>query len=238
MPTMTQTATSALLFSRDADGYDALRRRLIPCFDDFYGASLRLIRDWRPAGAIDVLDIGAGTGLFSAMVLAQNPIGSLCLLDASAAMLEHARARFAGNDRVEARVADMARADLGGPWDLVISSLAIHHLADAEKRDLYHRIRAALKPGGLFVNAEQVAGPNPSADARYAKIWLEQVQALGVSEQEIEKALERMAFDRCAPVNAQLEWLEEAGFCDVDCSFKAWRFAVLSGFTPQGATSA
>ena len=144
-------------------------------------------------------------------------------------MLEQARTRFAGNDHVDYRVADMARADLDGPWDAVISSLAIHHLSDDEKRQLYRRIRAALKPGGLFVNAEQVSGPNPSADALYERIWLEQVRTLGAPEPEIAKALKRMAFDRCASVNDQIRWLEEAGFSEVDCSFKAWRFAVLSG---------
>jgi ubiquinone/menaquinone biosynthesis C-methylase UbiE len=216
-------------FSRDARGYDDLRRRLIPCFDDFYGTALKLIRDWQVAPAIDVLDLGAGTGLFAAMVAAQSPVGRLCLLDGSAAMLDEARARFPGDDRVEYRVADMATADLGGPWDLVITALAVHHLADDDKRALYARIRRALKPGGLFVNAEQVAGPNPVADDRYARIWLEQIRQLGVPEHEIAKALDRMSHDRCAPVGDQLAWLTGAGFDDVDCSYKAWRFAVISG---------
>ncbi|MBB4198870.1 methyltransferase [Rhodoblastus sphagnicola] len=227
---MTVTAAPAsVLFSRDAAGYDDLRRRLIPCFDDFYGSALKIIGEWRTPRAFDVLDIGAGTGLFSAMALAQCNVGRLCLLDASAAMLEQARTRFAGNDRVDYRVGDMAHANLGGPWDAVISSLAIHHLSDDEKRQLYRRIHAALKPGGLFVNAEQVSGPTPSTDALYERVWLEQVRRLGAPESEIDKARERMAFDRCACVNDQIKWLEQAGFADVDCSYKAWRFAVLSG---------
>jgi SAM-dependent methyltransferase len=197
-------APASVLFSRDAAGYDDLRRRLIPCFDDFYGSALKIIDEWRTSDAFDVLDVGAGTGLFSAMVVARHKVGGLCLLDASAAMLEQARTRFAGDDHVDYRVADMARADLDGPWDAVISSLAIHHLSDDEKRQLYRRIRAALKPGGLFVNAEQVAGPTAMADQRYKKLWLEQIRRLGAPEPEIEKARERMAHDRCAPVGRQL----------------------------------
>lgn len=216
-------------FSRDARAYDDLRRRLIPCFDDFYGTALKLVREWQTSPEIDVLDIGAGTGLFSAMVLEKYQVGRLCLLDGSAAMLEQARARFPANDQVEYRVADMADADLGGEWDLVISALAIHHLSDDEKSDLYRRIRHALKPGGLFINAEQVAGPNQIADERYSRIWLEQIRQLGVSEQEIDKARDRMSYDKCASVGSQLQWLTDAGFSDVDCSFKAWRFAVFSG---------
>lgn len=227
---MSQTEVpSSLLFSRDAGGYDDLRRRLIPCFDDFYGTALKLIQEWQPREELAVLDIGAGTGLLSAMVHARYPSARFCLLDGSAAMLERARDRFPASSHVDYRVADMAEGDLQGPWDLIISALAIHHLDDEGKRALYRRIRAALKSGGLFVNAEQVSGPNPTADERYARLWLEQIRALGVPELEIEKANERMAHDKCAALGHQLQWLEEAGFTDVDCSFKAWRFAVFSG---------
>ncbi|WP_320188406.1 class I SAM-dependent methyltransferase (plasmid) [Agrobacterium rosae] len=219
---------ASVLFSRDAGDYDDLRRRLIPCFDDFYGTALKLVLEWQALPTIDVLDVGAGTGMFSAIVQSKCSIGRLCLLDGSAAMLEQARHRFPTNEHVEYRVADMANADFGNEWDLVVSALAIHHLADNEKRDVYRRIRRALKPGGLFINAEQVAGPNTNADERYSRIWLEQVRQLGVSEQEVDKARDRMSYDKCASVSSQLQWLTDAGFSDVDCSFKSWRFAVFS----------
>ena len=150
-------------------------------------------------------------------------------MDASTAMLEQARRRFAGHPAVSFAVADMAAADLGGPWDVIASALAIHHLDDAAKQALFRRIRLALLPDGIFVNAEQVLGPTSQAEARYARIWLEEIRRLGVPEDEIVRAAERMAHDRCAPVEDQLRWLREAGFSDVDCSFKTWRFAVLSG---------
>ena len=38
-----------------------------------------------------------------------------------------------------------------------------------------------------------------------------------------------MLHDRCATVEDQLDWMREAGLRQVDCTFKAWRFAVLTG---------
>lgn len=224
-------ASAATTFTRDAASYDATRRGLIPCFDAFYGAALDLIADWRGAEVkpLRVLDLGAGTGLFSSLLLARYQHAQLHLLDASEGMLAQARQRFAGGAGITCALGDMATADLAGPWDLVISALAIHHLDDAGKRRLFARIRAALKPGGLFVNAEQVLGPTPETEARYARLWLDQVRAASVPEVDIARAQERMRHDRCATVESQLLWLREAGFTDVDCSFKAWRFAVLSG---------
>ncbi len=226
--TTNETAAS-VLFTRDARGYDDLRRRLIPSFDEFYGTAVKLIQEWQSGANLEVLDVGAGTGLFSAMVLEACPVERLCLLDGSSAMSEQACARVGPKVEVELHHADMAVADLGGPWDLIVSALAIHHLSDEGKRVLYGRIRHALKPGGLFVNAEQVAGPGAAADQRYQKIWLEGIRRLGVSDHEIDKAAERMLHDKCAAVEDQLCWLRDVGFSDVDCSFKAWRFAVISG---------
>jgi tRNA (cmo5U34)-methyltransferase len=228
---MTIHARSAPAFNRDAADYDATRRGLIPCFDAFYGAAFDLIADWRGAetGPLRVLDLGAGTGLFAAMVLERYPDAQIHLLDASEGMLDQAGKRFAGHPGISFRLADMATSDLSGDWDLVISALAIHHLDDSAKQALFRSVRAALRPGGLFVNAEQVLGPTPTADSRYARIWLEQVRAAGVPEAEIARAQERMRHDRCACVEDQLAWMRQAGFTDVDCSFKAWRFAVISG---------
>ena len=62
--------------------------------------------------------------------------------------------------------------------------------------------------------------------------WREQVTALGSGPEEIAAAEGRMAHDRCAPLDEQLGWLRAAGFADVDCPFKAWRFAVYSGTRP------
>ena len=120
----------AELFSIGAEHYDAVRRNLVPCFDAFYTSALDVIGDWgrgRERGALDVLDLGAGTGLFSAMVMAGIPQARVHLIDVSDAMLAEARRRFAGGaaSNVSFEVRDYSEGSLGGPWDLVISALSI-----------------------------------------------------------------------------------------------------------------
>tara|TARA_R110002020_G_scaffold56074_30_gene155371 strand:- start:3221 stop:3910 length:690 start_codon:yes stop_codon:yes gene_type:complete len=220
---------SAPIFTRHARAYDATRRGFIPCFDRFYGTALDLIATEAGAEPLRVLDLGAGTGLLAALLLERMPNARITCLDASDGMLDEARARFAGDDRVDFVLADMATADLGGPWGVVMSALAIHHLEDAAKKALFAGVRGALTPGGLFVNAEQVLGPTPALEERYARRWLADVRAAGVPGDEIDRACERMRFDRCASVEDQLAWMRDAGLADVDCTFKSWRFAVLSG---------
>src|SRR4051812_31734860 len=98
---------STATFDPDAAGYDAMRRRLVPCFDAFYGTALALIDDWRSPGPLRVLDLGAGTGLFAALLLARHPDAEIHLTDASTGMLGEARQRLAGHAAVSFAQADM-----------------------------------------------------------------------------------------------------------------------------------
>ncbi|GGM50518.1 methyltransferase [Micromonospora sonchi] len=225
----------AQAFDTVATSYDEARRRLVPCFDGFYGTAIEVaqppLRAALAAGRTpQVLDLGAGTGLLSALIAAAVPEVRLTLVDAAPKMLAVAAERLAARD-VSHRVvvADLADPLPAGRYDAVVSALAIHHLDDAGKRDLYRRVVATLVPGGVFVNAEQVAGPTPELDRRYHELWLAQVAALGSDAAEIAAAEQRMTYDRPAPVGEQCRWLTEAGLVQVDCFFKAWRFAVFGG---------
>ncbi|HTA05052.1 MAG TPA: class I SAM-dependent methyltransferase [Solirubrobacteraceae bacterium] len=202
----------------------AARRRIVPNFDAFYDSAIDALglagREIRR-----VLDLGAGTGLLSAHVAAAYPDTQLTLLDGAQSMLDRARENFA--ERASYVLADLADPLPGSAWDAIVSSLAIHHLDDAGKRDLFARIHPALAPGGVFVNAEQVAGPTGPFEDAYERWHEREAKRLGTTEAEWQQAVESMRHDRTACVEQQLEWLRDAGFADVDCLWKNHRLAVL-----------
>ncbi|WP_028559134.1 class I SAM-dependent methyltransferase [Paenibacillus pinihumi] len=213
------------LFDSNASHYDPERRQLIPCFDDFYGMALSLVESDNPAPRI--LDLGAGTGLFSAMVLQKYPDAHLTLVDLSDKMMEAAQARFHQNPNIEYIVADYTAYDFQGPYDFVISSLSIHHLTHPLKQQLFFRIHHLLQDGGSFINADQAAGHTPQADAYYRKRWLKSVYGSGLAEASIQASIKRRELDINAKPEAQLNWLKQAGFTDVDCVYKNFEFAVF-----------
>jgi tRNA (cmo5U34)-methyltransferase len=124
-------------------------------------------------------------------------------------------------------VQDMAAGLPAGRLDAVVSALAIHHLEDADKRKLYGDVFDALRPGGVFVNAEQCAGPTPELTRVYVETWIAECVEAGATHEEIDNALDRRLHDRCTPVETQLGWLRAIGFTQVDCLYKRGERAVL-----------
>jgi tRNA (cmo5U34)-methyltransferase len=230
-----QIPSAAAAFSEHADQYDAQRRRLIPGYDQFYGAVVDVL-DRVQGSVVRVLDLGAGTGLLSDAILQAMPDVQIELLDASEPMLRHARERL--GDRAAAfHVADMEGALPDGPWDAVVSALAIHHLEHPAQRELFAAVHERLRPGGAFVNAEQVTTAVPELVPGYMEVWRRESLALGASHAELHETHERMGHDRCADVQSLLAWLSEAGFPHVDCVYKTWQLAVVTGFKadrPEG----
>jgi tRNA (cmo5U34)-methyltransferase len=216
------------LFAAHAADYHSERRRLVPSFELFYGTAVDLLA--LRAGPIErVLDLGAGTGLMAEAVLARHPQAELVLLDGAAEMLAEAERRLPAASS-ETVIADLRDPLPGGAFDAVVSALAIHHLEDDGKRELFARVREALRPGGVFVNAEHVAGPTESLERTYRRLWREACAAAGASAGEIEAAEQRMIADRSRDVATQLGWMREAGLGSCDCFFKHLHFAVLAGW--------
>ncbi len=226
---MREGLTVAVLFDEAAEGYDRARRQLVPPFDDFYRTVVESIPH-EPDAAMRVLDLGAGTGLLSALVARAFPRARVTLVDASPEMLGVARRRFADEpERFELRVVDYAREPLPGEYEAVVSALSIHHLDGTGKRELFRKAYGALCDGGVFVNADQVLGSTPEIEAHYREMWLRQVRERGVGEEDLAAALVRMREDRPSTLEEQTAWLEEAGFQQVDCPYKNYSFAVYGG---------
>lgn len=217
------------LFNKAAGGYDAARGRLVPCFEDFYAAAVESV-PFAVDAPLRILDLGAGTGLLAALFAVRYPRAKFLLVDVAPAMLERARERFAADAaRFSFQTMDYGRAFPAGPFDAVVSGLSIHHLSDPDKRALFARIHGALVPGGVFVNAEHVLGETPEREREWDARWEREARALGSDDAEIAAARERMTGDLCSPLPDQLDWLREAGFQKVACTFQRGRFAVYSG---------
>ena len=106
-----------------------------------------------PKGARDLLDIGGSHGYVSVALCRRHSDLRAVVLDLPEA-IEHAApllAKEGMGDRVVHRAGNAVTEDLGvETFDVVITVSLVHHLSEAENRDLAARVARALRPGGVF----------------------------------------------------------------------------------------
>lgn len=175
-----------------------------------------------PPNAKRVLDLGTGNGRLLSLIKMQNPSVEGVAMDFSDPMLKQAKKCFASDKKVIIFKHDFSNplpADKLGSFDAVVSSLAIHHLFDRRKRQLYQEIFSILKPKGVFCNLEHVSSPTFNAHLKF----LSKIGQTIETEDPSNKLLD---------VETQLRWLRQIGFEDVDCYWKWLEIALLTGFKP------
>lgn len=143
----------------DADSYVSQVSANVPHYRELQAAVGEATRDLRPPRK--VLDLGIGTGETAAAVLDVHPSARVCGVDASPQMLELARRRLAGENIEDLVVGKLEDPLPPGEFDLVVSSLAVHHLSARKKRELFTRIHHGLRPGSCFVLGDVVRPAKP-----------------------------------------------------------------------------
>lgn len=173
------------------------------------------------------LDLGCGTGETTGRLLRLHGTASTVLVDANRAMLRAACAALPAR-RVAALRQRLEDPLPSGPFDLVVSVLAVHHLDPAEKAALFARIREVLAPGGRFVLGDVVlggvaatgaSGPETGSGRRLRRI-VDQHGLGGSSRLVLGRMTRRMVprmsgagpggTDRPDLLRDQIEWLEAA----------------------------
>lgn len=139
------------------ESYLAMMREAVPGYDRLEEE----IASATGAGAKSILELGTGTGETARRVLARHPDAQLIGIDASPGMVKVARESLP-TDRVRLLVGRLEDPLPEGPFDLVVSCLAVHHLEGTRKADLFRRIARKLAPGGRFVLADVVEPVDPS----------------------------------------------------------------------------
>jgi SAM-dependent methyltransferase len=124
-------------------------------------------------GAMRVLDIAAGHGLFGIEIAKQNPQAHVTGLDwAPVLRVALKNAEKAGvKERYSMLPGSAFEVDFGGPYDAVLLTNFLHHFDKPTCVGLLEKVRGALKPGGRaatleFVpNEDRISPPIPASFA-------------------------------------------------------------------------
>jgi tRNA (cmo5U34)-methyltransferase len=176
-----------------------------------------VLLEFVPKNVRRILDLGTGDGRLLALLRIDRRNTQGVALDFSPTMLNAARERFHDDGKVQVIEHNLNEPLPNlGHFDVIVSSFAIHHCADARKRTLYSEIFAALAPNGIFCNLEHVIPGSANLHARF-------LRAFGITPADEDPS------NKLASVELQLRWLREIGFEDVDCHWKWLELALFGG---------
>lgn len=201
------------------------------------------------AGGHNVWELCCGAGALAEALLARHPACMVTGFDGSALMRQQAAerlTRFGERFRaVEFDLAERAWRHSDRPVHAVVSSLAIHHLEDAQKLALFRDLLDVLAPGGRLVIADVVEPAGAAAADLAAAAWDDAVRRRSLDltgdtaaydffrEQQWNLFRHPDPMDRPASLYAQLSWLVQAGFTEVDVYWLHAGHALFGGRKPE-----
>ena len=228
-------------FIKEADMRVVDRKRLIETLKSFYKHFLGVKKNNK------VLDLGCGDGFITSELLKIDGSISATLIDGSEHMIEKAKERLSDAGFKDVRFVEVSFQDLFRKnhveinlnlfnFDLVFSSLAIHHLTMDEKRSLFEFVYRHLEDGGCFVNIDVLLSPTEDLEVWYLDLWREwmvnnmpSLNQKNGCEYTIEKYMELNHHKTLSTLNDQMNALKNIGFKDVDCYYKNGIFAMYGG---------
>ena len=185
-----------------------------------------------------LLELGAGTGIFTEKLLKADHFREIYVTDGAPAMLniaqqtleaDPARLHFLPLDFTT----DWPRLLAGIRFEAITSSLALHHAAD--KQGLFQQIFSMLAPQGVFILADHMAGASAFIEHLFNRERA--LVRLGKENKDNQEQLQEMMNgaeersrkegNRCEPVAQYQYYLAMSGFEDVECLWRDYWLAVF-----------
>jgi len=185
---------------------------------------------------VKILDIGSGQGVVASWFLEAFPKGAAYGLDISDAMMDEGRQRMARfGERFDYIAGDFGAGNLPaavveqGPYDLIVSARAIHHLAPEEIRHLYANVYGLLNTGGAFFNFDAAVPADPELKLLF------RARHRGSGEQtrpqtDVRSLDQGETHSQDTTLANHLDYLASAGFDAVECFYKHLASTVVGGY--------
>ena len=209
------------------DNYDEHIELAIPFYKEMHKELLALFNYDNDSPMI--LDLGCGTGKTSLALFEKYPKATITGIDLFNEMLSHAQNRLSKYlKQTELIQGDFRKLQFANNYDLCVSSLAMHHLYEDEKKALFQKIYDSLNSNGKFImidwtqfnskNCSNIAletavenAFNAVNNIEIAKKW-----KTHWSNENIPDTIENLNI-----------WLLEANFKKVDCVFRYYGLSLI-----------
>ena len=208
-------------------GYDAQIRTFIPHYEEMLDAAAGALRALLRLRLV-IVDLGIGSGALAARCLEVVPAARVVGIDSDAGMLALAQKRL--GPRLTPLPGDFLEVPLPR-CDAIVASLALHHIPTRRRKaTFYARCFAALRTGGLLVNADCCPASNPHLDAIDQAAWRTHLDRRYWRARAARFLQTWAKEDVYFRLEEEAALLQSAGF-KVDVAWRRNSFAVIVGFS-------
>jgi ubiquinone/menaquinone biosynthesis C-methylase UbiE len=211
-------------FDRLASEYDDLKLRVIPGYRETQQIALR----YAAASSVGrVLELGCGTGEWAARFLDSHPNAEYMAVEFSDKMREIASQRCAMDGRrIRVLSDDLNVSFPAGPFDLVVSFYAIHHVRD--KQRLFRSIHDNLSANGRLIYADITIARDPVLEDLFLEGWVAFMRGAGLGEERIGHILaDHRENDLPETATWQLAIMKATGFGFAELAWTREKFALF-----------
>lgn len=219
-------------FDQEAQAFDTIIQQIIPYYNQMIEAMIACI-PFEKEATFSIIDLGCGTGTVAKAVQETYPNAQITCLDMSEKMLTLANEKL--NHQAHCVQASFDTFTFDTTYDVVLSSLALHHLEDEQAhRTFYRQIYKALTDNGVFINADVIKATNETTQAVFMEKWITFMNQK-ISVKEIEERWLKSHFEEDRPVTlmSELATLSNVGFQTIDVIYKYYNYAVYLGQKTQ-----
>lgn len=216
-------------FETEANIFDSNVMKSVPRYQEMLQVIINMLPFAKDLN-ITIMDVGTGTGNLAYLLKSAYPKSKLVCLDLAKNMLETAGKKLEKFSGVEYIQAEISAYEFDRKYDVIASSLALHHLGTDRDKHLFHKKAfKALKAGGMFMNADIITAPDKRMQQVNLGVWKDHILRSSTPEFVEDRYKKYLAEDRPAAVINELNSLKKAGFRSVDVFWKYYNFAVYGG---------
>jgi tRNA (cmo5U34)-methyltransferase len=214
-------------FNSIKDKYSEDIKKINPCYIEMISATLGYFpNEWKPS---HILELGCGTGNLTLLVKEGFPKAKIMGVDLSGESIKVCR------DRINSTNVKLLQSDLrtvsfkDDCFDVIISSLTIHHLQTEERSELYRKARNWLKPKGWLIICDRYRDDSKSISDINRSIWHKKAIENGATPEEWDKWMKHeIDHDHPGKLIDQLEILQrDLHFTTVDVVWRKYLWAVI-----------
>lgn len=207
--------------------YDSQVGGLLPDHDSFFNACISLI----PDGPVFVLELGSGTGYATSRIRNQRPGAIISGIDHAPEMIRCAHSK--------PELADVVayEQDIRNPWpegtfQVIFTTLCLHHLPRSDRHPLLRRAYESLPPGGIFICGDIIRSDDPVNEAYYTREWIRGMEASGMESAFVQQmaSSREMNLPEMETIPGLLEALKNAGFSRIILPYRNGISAVFAGY--------